>query len=120
MTGVEILSSETVYETAFHSWPFFVSGGIIGLVFIIVFVYNLIEGDFGDAICASVCSVILSFVILIWPTVIIAEHDTTEISYIEHKALITDEVIFSEFTEKYKIADQEGKIYTIREYPVEE
>lgn len=33
----------------------------------------------------------------------------------EYKVAISDEVLFNEFVEKYKIVDQEGKIYTVRE-----
>ena len=38
------------------------------------------------------------------------------IEYItEYKVIVSDEVNFNEFQEKYEIINQEGKIYTIRE-----
>lgn len=33
----------------------------------------------------------------------------------EYKVIISDEVNFNEFQEKYKIIDQDGKIFTVRE-----
>lgn len=33
----------------------------------------------------------------------------------EYKVLISDEVSWNEFNEKYEVIDQEGKIYTIKE-----
>ena len=44
----------------------------------------------------------------------VAHNPTTE-KYIEYKVSISNQVSLTEFNEKYKILNQEGKIYTIRE-----
>ena len=40
---------------------------------------------------------------------------TNEIEYIEHEVLVDDSVSLTEFTKKYEIVSQKGKIYVIRE-----
>lgn len=40
---------------------------------------------------------------------------TNQIDYIEHEVLINDSVSLTEFTKKYEIVSQKGKIYVIRE-----
>ena len=42
--------------------------------------------------------------------------DTTdELSHVEYKVIVSDEVSFTDFMEKYEIVDQEGQIYTVKE-----
>ena len=36
-------------------------------------------------------------------------------TYTEYKVIISDDVSWNEFNEKYEVIDQEGKIYTIKE-----
>ena len=40
---------------------------------------------------------------------------TNEIEYIEHEVLVDDSVSLTEFTKKYEIVSQKGKIYVVRE-----
>ena len=46
---------------------------------------------------------------------IIGLTNKTTPAYTEYKVTIDDSVSFTEFTEKYEIIDQEGKIYTVKE-----
>lgn len=46
---------------------------------------------------------------------IISLKPTDKINYIEYEVLVDDSVSFTEFTEKYEIIKQKGKIYVIRE-----
>lgn len=46
----------------------------------------------------------------------IVSFDTTdELSHVEYKVIVSDEVNFTDFMEKYEIIDQEGQIYTVKE-----
>ena len=40
---------------------------------------------------------------------------TNQIDYIEHEVLVDDSVSLTEFTKKYEIVSQKGKIYVVRE-----
>jgi uncharacterized protein YacL len=113
--GVEILSQTNVYEYTASSWLillFLTIGFIVGLVIAVIECINY--GFDSDVICVVVyCTLIglgigfIGFLLSIEPT------DTVD--HIEYKVTISDTVNFNEFTDKYEILDQEGKIYTIRE-----
>lgn len=109
MNGVEILSSQTIYDTILPGW---VSGiSLIMLFFFIVLCVACVTWSekVGTIICvilalASVALLVLSLV-----------PSDTDIKYIKYKVAIDDSVSMNEFLDKYEILDKEGKIYTIRE-----
>ena len=109
MTGVEILSSETIYNTIL---PECCVG--IGLVFAILFAVPL-------ALCLAYekyLTAILPAIFMIVSTVIGClggTYSDTNINHIEYKVTIDDSVSMNEFLDKYEILDQEGKIYTVKE-----
>lgn len=109
MTGVEILSSETIYNTIL---PEYFLG--IGLSFCIVFVVAMAMCFANDSIILGIICVILSF-----GSAIVGglggTYSKTDISHIEYKVTIDDTVSMNEFLDKYEILDQEGKIYTVKE-----
>ena len=111
MTGVEILSSEVIYNTFIPDWW-------VGVGFLILLV--------GGLVCAILCSytkypaigvICLALTAIIWGALLYCslEPNKTDISHIEYKVTIDDSVSMTKFMDKYEIIDQEGKIYTVKE-----
>lgn len=109
MNGVEILSSETIYNTIL---PEYWLG--IGLGCAVVFVLTM-------AVCFANDRIILGFICiaLALGSGIVGglggTKSKTDIDHIEYKVTIDDSVSITEFLDKYEILDQEGKIYTVKE-----
>lgn len=109
MNGVEILSSQTIYNMILPGWV-----GAISLVMLAVFgilcsIFAAKSKSAGMIICfilaaASVVLLVLSVV-----------PNETDINHIEYKVTIDDSVAMNELLDKYEILDQEGKIYTVKE-----
>ena len=111
MTGVEILSSETICNTFIPDWW-------IGVGFLAIMV--------GGLVCAILCCytkysaigvVCLMLTGFLWTglTYFSLTPNTNNPSHIEYKVTIDDSVSMNEFLDKYEILDQEGKIYTVKE-----
>lgn len=115
MNGVEILSSETIYETDISVWPlivFPIIGLLIGLILSIVTWVK--DGFDGELVLLTIWLTIACFVLGFVLTTA-TEHETDTIDCIEYKVTIDDSVSMNEFLDKYEIIDQEGKIYTVKE-----
>ena len=111
MTGVEILSSETIYNTILPEWW-------AGVGFLILLA--------GGLVCAILCCytkypavgvICMVLTAIIWGALICCSLASNEndINHIEYKVTIDDSVSMNEFLDKYEILDQEGKIYTVKE-----
>ena len=109
MNGVEILSSETIYNTILPEWCL-VLGFILGMAFIIGMIASWLDGY---NILGCICLVMMIASIIV--ACLGGSKSKTDINYIEHKVTIDDSVSMNEFLDKYEILDQEGKIYTVRE-----
>jgi cell division protein FtsW (lipid II flippase) len=109
MNGIEILSSETIYNTFLPGWL-----GITGFFMIIVFTCLAI---YFASDCRSftiiVCLILTVCGIVLMVAALVSNHDS--INRIEYKVTIDDSVSMNEFLDKYEILDQEGKIYTVKE-----
>ena len=109
MNGVEILSSETIYNTILPEWSIGVGLGC-GFIFVILMMVSIVnEHDIGF---------ILSIIAIIASIVVAGLGDVTNknsVDHIEYKVTIDDSVSMNEFLDKYEILDQEGKIYTVKE-----
>ena len=109
MNGVEILSSETIYNTILPEYWLGIGLGC-GLVFVAVM-----------AACFANDRIILGFICiaLAFGSAIVGSlgvtYSKTDINHIEYKVTIDDSVSMNEFLDKYEILDQEGKIYTVKE-----
>ena len=109
MTGVEILSSETIYNTFLPEWC-----AVIGFISLIGLVVPL-------SICLASDKTILSLIFIVlmmgsFSVMILSDTDNKHnVDYIEYKVTIDDSVSMNEFLDKYEILDQEGKIYTVKE-----
>lgn len=109
MNGVEILSSETIYNTILPEW-YFVVGMALGLISFLIGL-SLVDDQYYVAgiivtVFAAVCFVSAIFGVIT---------DDNNPHYIEYKVTIDDSVSMNEFLDKYEILDQEGKIYTVKE-----
>lgn len=109
MSGVEILSSEIIYNTMFPEWCLPV-GIILFICFLCVACMALF--DRLDTLCAVCVGIAVFGLGMIIFSCTENEHD---INYVEYKVTISNEVSMNKFFDKYEIIDQEGKIYTVRE-----
>ena len=109
MNGVEILSSETIYNTILPIWCL-----ILGLTGAFVSIYVTIQ-LFID--CYDIAPWISLVVVIAFTVVAILSGipNKNNVDYIEYKVAIDDSVSMNEFLDKYEILDQEGKIYTVKE-----
>jgi uncharacterized membrane-anchored protein YitT (DUF2179 family) len=109
MEGIEILSSEIIYNTILPEWCLAL-GLCLAITFVIVTTWAFLEAKYNLA---------LLFLIMIVVSIVIAclgdTKSKTYISHIEYKVTIDNSVLMNEFLDKYEILDQEGKIYTITE-----
>ena len=109
MTGVEILSSEVIYNTFLPEWCGVIAV-IVMMILIIPFAISATEGKtVGVIICATL------FVVGIFVMAFSLSPNENSINHIEYKVTIDDSVSMNEFLDKYEIIDQEGKIYTVKE-----
>lgn len=109
MDGITVLSQNEIMNIPTWACIITIIGFITFASFIIVFSVNqkIIETIFG---ISSICCFIL-FIVGIC-CMCFVETKTGEYTY---KVIISDEVNFVEFNNKYEIIDQEGFIYTIKE-----
>ena len=115
MTGVEILSSETIYEIETLWWLVPLCAGIGLLIGLIIVIVDSVQYGLDD----DGLTLILAFAIVGIITGIVGagifSHETDTVDHIEYKVTIDDSVSMNEFLDKYEILDQEGKIYTVKE-----
>lgn len=109
MTGVEILYSETIYNT-FLPKAFFAIGIVLMFAFLIAGVFCIAN----DTIVGAVICWVLMFCSLAVAILGDAENKNS-VHHIEYKVTIDESVSMTEFMDKYEIIDQEGKIYTVKE-----
>lgn len=109
MTGVEILSSETIYNTILPGWCMG-----LGLLFGIISVFSMVKFIVdGNDVLPWVFLVLTAASIVV--SCLGAAPRKTDIDHIEYKVTIDDSVSMNEFLDKYEILDQEGEIYTVKE-----
>ena len=109
MNGVEILSSETIYNTFLPGWCIAI-GFVLLIAFVVPLAINIVDGN-------TIWSLIF-IVLMIGSFSVMILSDTenkNSINHIEYKVTIDDSVSMNEFLDKYEILDQEGKIYTVKE-----
>lgn len=109
MNGVEILSSETIYNTILPEWCI-----AVGLVCAIVSILLMAVCFANDHMIIGIICVALALIVGMVGS-LGGTPSKTDISYIEYKVTIDDSVSMNKFLDKYEIIDQEGKIYTVKE-----
>ena len=109
MNGVEILSSETIYNTILPGWCLVL--GLMG-AFISIRVAIQLFADCDDIAPWISLVVVIAFTIV---AILSGIPNKNNVDHIEHKVTIDDSVSMNEFLDKYEILDQEGNIYTVKE-----
>lgn len=109
MNGVEILSSETIYNTILPHWCL-----VLGVIGACIFIYVTIQlfADCYDIAPWISLVVAIAFIVV---AILSGIPNKNNIDHIEHKITIDDSVSMNELLDKYEILDQEGKIYTVKE-----
>ena len=112
MPGVEILNTTIQYKEVLPTWAIVVIIAIIVIPAVVSLIGEIQDKD----LLSTIGKISLIFglcVALVMGTKI--RQTTNQIDYIEHEVLINDSVSLTEFTEKYEIVSQKGKIYVVRE-----
>ena len=112
MAGVTILSSEVVMTT--H--PLFLTFGtagvsllIIALILGIIFRNDKQELGLKFMLTFGILGAIVAFGGMSWASINKVE------DYVKYDVLVSENVIFQEFYNKYEILDAKGQVYTVRE-----
>lgn len=114
MTGVEILATEEVGINFVFNWTAFwiVASILFGACLVIGTIISIVNYDWSGLVIGLVLGMIFGSIFGCF----VGACQQKPIEYETHyKVTISDEVPMNEFTEKYEIIDQDGKIYTIRE-----
>ena len=114
MSGVDILALEEVAIDWAYNWvAFWIMFAVSLIVSAILGIIQTVQsGDWAD----FAAYIIVGFFIGTFVAVLLGGITATPIKYTsQYKVTISDEVSMNEFTDKYEIIDQEGKIYTVRE-----
>lgn len=115
MNGVEILASnEVAIEYAFNWTAFWIVGGIVLSIITMIGVCLWANDECGFGIVPSLFVVGLCGGMILGSITGNALSKPTKYTT-EYKVTVSDEVSMVEFNERYKVIDQEGKIYTVRE-----
>ena len=112
MPGVEILNTTIQYKEVLPTWAIVVIIAIIVIPAVAMLIGLRVHS--GLLFIIGGISLILGFVLALAIGITIRQ-TTNEIEYIEHEVLVDDSVSLTEFTKKYEIVSQKGKIYVIRE-----
>ena len=109
MTGVEILSSQTIYNTILPGWC-----GVLALLLMMASCIGTGVFSTYRKIGLTIISCVLIVVSVVVITLsLLSNHNS--INHIEYKVTIDNSLSMNEFLENYEILDQEGRIYTVKE-----
>ena len=115
MSGVEILATEEV-AIAWENWNWKGFLLTVGLMLFVSIIAGMLTGAL-DGWELGVTIFLTVFIVgsaLFGTMVGCSTGEPTEYET-QYKVVIDDSVSMNEFTEKYEIIDQDGKIYTVRE-----
>ena len=115
MNGVEILSSQPIYQIDRLRWFVLLGAGLGFLVSLIAAIIDGVSLGFEWVHLALVCAGTFAGCFIGLVPAVAIEIKTDTIDYIEYKVTVDDSVPMNEFLDKYEILDQEGKIYTVKE-----
>lgn len=110
MTGVEILSSQPIYNIYLPGWWAAIAFGFFAIALILI----LCLGD-DYPIVSLLLVVIIGIVVLATVLYLSSIDNKNDINYWEHKVIIDDSVSMTEFMKKYEPIEQDGKIWIIKE-----
>lgn len=112
MPGVEILNTITHYQMkpSILFWVCLILTLIPLLIWAIIESHKKESNNFDYIIFAFICLLVLNSIVFVGTM-----EETDKIKYIEYQVTIDDSVSMKDFTEKYEIVKQSGKIYTVIE-----
>ena len=115
MSGVEILATEEV-AVVWENWNWTGFLLTVGLVFFVSIIAGMLTGA-SDGWELGVTIFLIVFIVgsTLFGTMVGCTTGEPIEYETQYKVVIDDSVSMNEFTEKYEIIDQEGKIYTVRE-----
>ena len=114
MNGVEILSTKQVAIAWEYNWQAFSIAFALICFFAVVFgiIQSIDSSDWSYLIVGAVIGITIGGLL----AAMIGDMAEIPIECTnQYKVTISDEVSMNEFTEKYDIISQEGRIYTVRE-----
>lgn len=107
MEGIEILAVGQIGVGSGFNWLMaIITGLILGIT------------AFALGLCHDSCiaAIVMGLLVGIFTGAIVGVADGIPTHYVPtYKVVISDEVSMNEFTERYEILEQEGKIYTVKE-----
>lgn len=107
--GIEVLSQEVIKADSGSAILAIVIGSLVAILIIVLGIVAIYDEEPIMLIPIGLMSILAALFI----TIGISE--LNEKPYTEYKVLISDDVSWNEFNEKYEVIEQEGKIYTIKE-----
>lgn len=115
MSGVEILATEEV-AIAWASWNWKGFLLTVGLCFLVAVITGVLANGSEDWRLGLTIFLVVFVAGSAFFGTLIGCTTGEPIEYeTQYKVIIDDSISMNEFTEKYEIIDQEGKIYTVRE-----
>ena len=114
MEGIKILSvEEVVNKTQFKLEIALIAAGVFCLVFIIIGIFiSIKEHDWRNLLLIFGASLVVSLFL----ANIVGTAFEKPVEYAtQYKVVVSNEVPFVDFYEKYEIIEQDGEIFTIRE-----
>ena len=110
MEGVEILNIIHTYSRLVHpDWV--IALGIAIIIISIIGICTVNHPTIQNILLTMVTIAIVGFGICL----VCASIKTNKIVDTKYQVIVSDDVNFNEFQEKYEIIEQNGKIYTVRE-----
>lgn len=112
LEGITVLSKETVTKNWLNTEVFgivLLVGLFMSIIIGAIIVYT--DGGLDGAVLGFVTGLFTTLLFGLLFAIIFVEQE----SYTTYKVLISEQVSYTEFIEKYEILDVDGLIYTIRE-----
>jgi Na+/H+ antiporter NhaB len=108
MTGVEILTTEQVATSQAYNWTvaLIVAGAFfVATILCRIFLKELF--DIGSCLALIICGIVFGS--------IMGVATSTSSEYVtQHQVLVSEDVSFTEFYERYDVIKQDGKLFTVR------
>lgn len=113
MEGVEILSTQEVAIAWEFNWlAFWITFAVIFIFMSLIAIVVADDYTYGFGVFMGIIGI---FIAILFGMLFGYMFRTAEDYETHYKVIISDEVSMNEFIERYKIIDQDGKIFTVRE-----
>lgn len=114
MAGVEILALEEVVTDYIFNWS--LSGSAFAIVFVIFIIIGVLVSMVSSDWINIKIGVVSGLILGVFAGVIFGVAEKIPVEYEDqYKVVISDEVSMNDFLAKYKIIEQEGRIFTVVE-----